>query len=165
MEKNEILNLLKTEGPPIFYHNFEVIEGSGIYTVSGESETINDFYFKHFDLDADFWDSVKANLEKVSDVKAWWDVAKGPVTPVIEDENAEYITAALNSIPPAPWDESTWSTWTSSLKESTGRKGRQLFMPLRQALTGMDHGPDMPSMLLLIGPEKATERLSIKKAA
>lgn len=111
------------------------------------------------DLDEDFWDAVKANLERVSDVKSWWEVAKGPVTSVIEDENAEYITDALNAIPPAPWDEDTWSAWTSALKESTGRKGRGLFMPLRQALTGMEHGPDMASLLLLIGPEKAAERL------
>lgn len=117
------------------------------------------------DLDADFWDAVKANLEKVSDVKEWWDVAKGPVVSVIEDENADFIAEALTAMPPAPWDENTWSAWTGTLKESTGRKGRQLFMPLRQALTGMDHGPDMPSLLLLIGPEKATERLSLKKAA
>ena len=117
------------------------------------------------DLDEAFWNIVKANLEKVSDVKEWWEVAKGPVTPVIEDENTAYIDDALASLPPAPWDETTWSAWTGNLKESTGRKGRQLFMPLRQALTGMDHGPDMPGLLILIGPDKARERLSMKKAA
>lgn len=117
------------------------------------------------DLDEDFWDAVKANLEKVSDIKGWWDVAKGPVNPVIDDENADYIAEALNAMPPSPWNEDTWGEWTGKLKEATGRKGRQLFMPLRQALTGMDHGPDMPSLLLLIGPEKAQERLSVKKAA
>ena len=111
------------------------------------------------ELDADFWDAVKANLEKVSDIKEWWDVAKGPVTPVIEDENKDFISEALNQMPSAPWDEETWGVWTSKLKEATGRKGRALFMPLRQALTGMEHGPDMPSLLLLIGPEKAAERL------
>ncbi|NCT41426.1 MAG: glutamate--tRNA ligase [Alphaproteobacteria bacterium] len=111
------------------------------------------------DLDADFWDAVKANLEKVSDIKEWWEVAKGPVTPVIEDDNKDYIANAMASIPPAPWDENTWSAWTSALKESTGRKGRGLFMPLRQALTGMEHGPDMASLLLLIGPDKAAQRL------
>lgn len=117
------------------------------------------------DLDEGFWDAVKANLQRVPDIKEWWDVAKGPVTPVIADEDADYIAEALNTVPPAPWDEQTWSNWTSALKESTGRKGKQLFMPLRQALTGMSHGPDMSELLLLIGPKKAAERLSIKKAA
>jgi len=117
------------------------------------------------DLDADFWDAVKANLEKVSDVKEWWEVAKGPVSSVVDAENVDYIADALNAMPPAPWDENTWGAWTSALKESTGRKGRQLFMPLRQALTGMEHGPDMAGLLLLIGPEKAAERLGMKQAA
>lgn len=115
--------------------------------------------FELNDLDADFWNAVKANLEKVSDVKDWWEVAKGPVTSVIEEDNKDYIAQALASIPPAPWDAETWGAWTKSLKESTDRKGRGLFMPLRQALTGMEHGPDMASLLLLIGPEKAAERL------
>ena len=100
-----------------------------------------------------------ANIERLHDVQNWWDVAKGPVTPVIEDENKDFISEALNQMPSAPWDEETWGVWTSKLKEATGRKGRALFMPLRQALTGMEHGPDMPSLLLLIGPEKAAERL------
>ncbi len=116
------------------------------------------------DLDEDFWNAVRGNLEKLSDIKAWWDVAKGPVSPVIEDENIAYIAEALAAMPPAPWNENTWGEWTGALKKTTGRKGRQLFMPLRQALTGMDHGPDMPSLLLLIGPEKAQERLSMEKA-
>jgi len=111
------------------------------------------------DLDVGFWDAVKANLEKVSDIKEWWDVVNGPVHSIVADEDKDYIEHALGSIPPAPWNADTWKLWTASLKETTGRKGRELFMPLRQALTGMDHGPDMASLLLLIGPEKAAERL------
>ncbi|MGB0719740.1 MAG: glutamate--tRNA ligase [Bdellovibrionales bacterium] len=110
-------------------------------------------------VDAGFWDSVNANLERLRDAKDWWDMAHGPVQPVIEDENAEYIAQALAALPAAPWDETTWGAWTASLKETSGRKGRALFMPLRQALTGMDHGPEMDKVLLLIGPEKARERL------
>ena len=49
--------------------------------------------------------------------------------------------------------------------EKTGRKGKQLFMPLRQALTGMEHGPELADLLVLIGPEKARQRLEFKKAA
>ena len=41
-----------------------------------------------------------------------------------------------------------------------GRKGKALFLPLRRALTGMDHGPDMAGMLSLIGKDAALARLS-----
>lgn len=115
-------------------------------------------------VDEEFWNSVRPNLERLFDIKDWWNVAKGPVTPVIEE--ADYIEEAANALPPAPWDEGTWGAWTSALKEKTGRKGKALFMPLRQALTGMHHGPEMDKLLLLIGPEKAQERLqAYKKAA
>ncbi|MDH5721869.1 MAG: glutamate--tRNA ligase [Alphaproteobacteria bacterium] len=116
------------------------------------------------DLDEDFWKAVRPNLERLRDVSEWWNVAKGPVTPVIEEP--EFIKDALELLPPAPWDENTWMGWTNAVKEKTGRKGKQLFMPLRQALTGMDHGPELDKLLLLIGPEKAKERLmSYKEAA
>ncbi len=115
-------------------------------------------------LDESFWNAVRANLTKLSDIQEWWRVAKGPITPVIEEP--DFIAEALNLLPASPWTMDTWSQWTNAVKEKSGRKGKQLFMPLRQALTGMDHGPEMNGMLLLIGPEKAKERLqSHKKAA
>ena len=57
------------------------------------------------------------------------------------------------------WDQDTWKVWTTAVKEATGCKGKQLFMPLRQALTGMDHGPELKVLLPLIGREKAVARL------
>ncbi len=116
------------------------------------------------EMDDAFWLAVRANLEKLSDVQEWWRVAKGPVTPIIED--ADFIEEALSLLPETPWDENTWSAWTSAVKEKTGRKGKQLFMPLRQALTGMQHGPELATLLILIGADLVKERLqSHKKAA
>lgn len=115
------------------------------------------------DMDEDFWNAVRPNLSRISDAKDWWSVAKGPVTPIIED--AEFIESALALLPATPWDETTWMTWANAVKEQTGRKGKQLFMPLRQAITGMDHGPELAQLLLLIGPEKVKERLQNNKKA
>lgn len=115
------------------------------------------------DLDEEFWEAVRPNLERLRDIKDWWAVAKGPVETRIEDP--EFITQAAALLPPAPWSENTWSEWTKAVKENTGRKGKSLFMPLRQALTGMDHGPELDKLLLLIGPDKVKERLNFKEAA
>ena len=109
------------------------------------------------DIDASYWNAVRPNLSRFKDIEEWWQVTNGPVTPKIED--ADYIATANDNLPPAPWDENTWSTWTSTLKEKTGRKGRDLFMPLRQAVTGMDHGPEMGVLLPLIGFENTKKRL------
>lgn len=115
-------------------------------------------------LDEQFWLAVRPNLERLSDIQEWWRVAKGPVTPVIDDP--AFIEAALELLPAQPWDANTWMQWANAVKDKTGRKGKQLFMPLRQALTGMEHGPELATLLLLIGAEKTKERLqSHKKAA
>ena len=115
------------------------------------------------DLDEEFWEAVKANIERLSDIKDWWAVANGPVEPVIADP--EFIEQASALLPETPWTEATWGEWTKAVKDATGRKGKELFMPLRQAITGMDHGPELDKLLLLIGPDKVKERLSYKKAA
>ena len=73
---------------------------------------------------------------------------------------AAFIAAARGLLPPEPWDGTTWKTWTEAVKAATGRKGKALFMPLRLALTGLDHGPELAQLLPLIGREKALERLS-----
>ena len=75
------------------------------------------------EVDETFWNGVHANLERLDDIKDWWSVANGPVQPVIEE--ADYIEQAAASLPPAPWDENTWSEWTSKLKQETGRKGKE----------------------------------------
>ncbi|NBC88381.1 MAG: glutamate--tRNA ligase, partial [Alphaproteobacteria bacterium] len=61
------------------------------------------------------------------------------------------------------WGDEPWAALTAALKEKTGRKGKALFLPLRQALTGMNHGPDMGELLPLIGEGEARARL--QKAA
>ena len=84
-------------------------------------------------------------------------MVKGPVTPVITD--ADLVATAAGDLPPEPWDGSTWEAWTEAVKGRTGAKGRALFMPLRLALTGRDHGPELAPLLPLIGRDKARRRL------
>lgn len=110
----------------------------------------------------EFWNVVRPNLETLNGIKEWWTVANGPVTPVIADK--DFAEKAIDCMPSAPWSNTTWKQWTDAVKEETGKKGKELFMPLRQALTGMDHGPELGELLPLIGPEKAKSRLSGKTA-
>ncbi len=114
------------------------------------------------DVDERFWLAVRPNLTKLSDIKSWWDVTHNPVTADIADP--AFTAAAAEMLPPAPWNEGTFNVWINSVKEKTGKKGKDLFMPIRIALTGMEHGPELPVLLPLLGPEKVKERL-LKKAA
>ncbi|MES0868704.1 glutamate--tRNA ligase [Pseudovibrio sp. SCP19] len=110
--------------------------------------------------DEAFWSAVKENCSTVSDAKQWWELVVGSVTPEIAEEDKEFITQAKDLLPREPWSEETWGEWTKAVKGETGRKGKGLFMPLRKAITGLAHGPDLKNMLPLIGREKTLDRLS-----
>jgi glutamyl-tRNA synthetase len=104
-----------------------------------------------------FWDAVKPNLHRLSDAAALLPLVTGPVEPVIED--TKLTTAAAALLPPEPWDETTWPTWTRAITTDTGAKGRALFHPLRLALTGRGDGPELKKLLPLIGRARALARL------
>ncbi|NNM72308.1 glutamate--tRNA ligase [Enterovirga sp. DB1703] len=106
----------------------------------------------------EFWNAVRANLSRFGDALRWWGIVEGPVSPQIEDP--ALIAAALRLLPPEPWDATTWKSWTDAVRAETGLKGRALFLPLRLALTGLDHGPELAALLPLIGPERAKARLA-----
>ncbi len=106
---------------------------------------------------AAFWEVARTNIEQISDMREWWKIISGEFDPIIED--AAWAAKAADLLPSSDFDDQTWQSWTSAIKESTGVKGRHLFMPLRLALTGRSHGPEMAKMLPLIGRDKARARL------
>ncbi|MBF0248687.1 MAG: glutamate--tRNA ligase [Alphaproteobacteria bacterium] len=108
---------------------------------------------------AELWNAVRANLERVADTALWRDIRETDIDPVIDAEDAGFLAEAAGLLPGGPWDETTWGAWTGAVKAATGRKGKELFMPLRRALTGLDHGPELKAYLPLIGPERANKRL------
>ncbi len=107
--------------------------------------------------DEAFWLAVRGNLGVLADAEHWWRVLHGHITPVVEDAALLGTAAAL--LPSEPWDETTWKQWTDAVKAETGLKGRALFHPLRLALTGQDKGPEMHTLLLLMGRNRALPRL------
>ncbi|MCR2823263.1 glutamate--tRNA ligase [Lederbergia panacisoli] len=46
-----------------------------------------------------------------------------------------------------------------AVQKSTGQKGKKLFMPIRVAVTGQTHGPELPNAIELLGKEKIKKRL------
>lgn len=104
-----------------------------------------------------FWLAVRGNVTVLADALDWWQVVSGPITPEIED--AELCASAADLLPPEPWNQTTWKTWTDAVKAETGRKGRVLFHPLRLAITGRGAGPELAALLPLIAREKVAARL------
>ena len=75
-------------------------------------------------------------------------------------EDKDFISAAVSVLPEGDWDIETWGQWIGAIKGVSDRKGKGLFMPLRKALTGMEHGPELDKLLPLIGRERTLARLS-----
>ena len=107
----------------------------------------------------EFWEAMRGNIEKFADMQNIMALINGPITPVVETDDADYIAQARTLLPDAPFDTESWSDWTARLKDETGRKGRALFMPWRMALTGQSHGPEMQHLLYHIGYDEAVARL------
>ncbi len=111
-------------------------------------------------MDAPTWRAIQPNLERVADAEGWWQVINGPIAaPEADPETRAFLASAAQVAETLDWHDDPWSALTAALKEASGRKGKALFLPLRQALTGMDHGPDMKALLPLIGRDEALARL------
>ena len=102
-----------------------------------------------------FWMVVRDNITTLNDLSDWWILFSEGAEPDISDEDREFVSHALALLPNGPYSGDSWAKWTQAVKAATGRKGKSLFMPLRKALTGKAHGPDMSTLLPLLQVIKA----------
>jgi glutamyl-tRNA synthetase len=107
-----------------------------------------------------FWDAVRPNLEKLPDAADWWHRITGPLGTGADAADGPFLAQAAELLPAEPWNDETYSHWISAVKRETGRSGKALFRPVRLALTGVDHGPELRAILPLIGRAEAIARLS-----
>jgi glutamyl-tRNA synthetase len=115
-------------------------------------------------VDREFVRAVLPNVVLPEDARPWVDVVfGGPVTlseadsTVVREAGAEFFAAAARA---AEEKGNDWAAITGAVKAATGKKGAQLFMPLRVALTGRAHGPELAPLLKVMPPGKARERLA-----
>jgi glutamyl-tRNA synthetase len=106
-----------------------------------------------------FWLAVRGNIEKFADTAMWAEVISNNTKHPVSDDDKVFLAKAIELLPAEPWDGSTWKSWTDAVKAATDRKGKTLFMPLRMALTGMEHGPELAALLPLIGRQRVLDRI------
>jgi len=109
--------------------------------------------------DEAFWTVVRENCSLLPDVASWVETVFGEITPLVDAEDKDFVATAATLLPEGDLTGESWSQWANAVKAETGRKGRGLFMTLRKALTGQEHGPDMGALLPLIGRDRALKRL------
>jgi glutamyl-tRNA synthetase len=108
-------------------------------------------------VDEQFWLAVRPNLHKLAEIKDWWQACCGSIT--YHNLDKEFLTKAANLLPPESITAETWGIWTNKIANECHRKGKELFLPLRLAITGMAHGPEMRNILPLLEREEILHRL------
>ncbi|MBY0305597.1 MAG: glutamate--tRNA ligase [Sphingomonas sp.] len=137
----------------------------------GELETLNAKIIHQLDfarvadqlppgMDAPTWQTIRPNIKIIAEAADWWRVIEGPVETMPAPEDQAFLAEAKALAAALDWAGDPWHALTAALKASSGRSGKALFLPLRRALTGLDHGPDMAALLPLIGRDRALVRLS-----
>ncbi|RUT30938.1 glutamate--tRNA ligase [Arsenicitalea aurantiaca] len=109
--------------------------------------------------DPALWEALRENLSRFPQIVELARIVTGPVEPVIAEEDRPFLAEAARLLPEEPWDEETWKAWTDQVKAATGRKGKALFLPLRLALTGRADGPELRTLLPLLGRKACSDRL------
>ena len=133
---------------------------SKLFKMLDFSDISNQLKKFNFKISSDFWELVKGNIENLEELELWWNIIYGNIEPKYNDEN--FLNTALETLPEGNFDKNTWTNWTSILMKETGRKGKELYNPIRMCLTGQNKGPEMATLVLLMGREKVLERLTNK---
>jgi glutamyl-tRNA synthetase len=106
------------------------------------------------------WLLLRPNLERLADFEGWFAVLHGEIDPpdLSHDERLLVKDAAVVA-EKLDWSEQPWKALTDEVKAATGKKGRELFHPLRLALTGRESGPEMAGLVAAMGKDRAVRRL------
>ena len=131
---------------------------SKIYQLIDFEEIDEDLKKMNISITKEFWNLIRGNIALLKNVKDWWDICFGTIDSIIE--NQDFLDSALEALPKDQFNEKTWSTWTQKLSQITGKKGKELYMPLRLCLTGQNKGPEMADLILMMGRDKVIKRLS-----
>ena len=104
------------------------------------------------------------NVVLPEDARPWVDIVFGgppPLEPAAEEvvrgAGARYFTAAAAA---AARSGNDLPAIAGAVREATGKSGAELYMPLRAALTGRSHGPELAPLLKAMPAGKARERLA-----
>lgn len=111
--------------------------------------------------DEAFWLAVRGNIKTLAEAKTWWDILHGDIEADLNHDDRAFLRSIIDKLPPEPWNETTYDQWLSAVKPATERKGKELFMPLRKALTGQEQGPELKKLLPLLGRQCVEKRLHL----
>jgi glutamyl-tRNA synthetase len=106
-----------------------------------------------------FWNALKSNLTFLFEIKEWIEICNHQFRFENRSEDKEFLQQAALLLPSDTVDENCWNLWLEQIKKNSPRKGKELFMPIRMALSGKEHGPELKFLVNLISREEILKRL------
>jgi glutamyl-tRNA synthetase len=106
-----------------------------------------------------FWNGIKLNIGFLSEITQWSEIFNKEFRFQNQESDKEFLRQAASLLPENSEDENCWNLWLNEIKQKTTRKGKDLFMPIRLALSGKEHGPELKLLVNLIKREEILKRL------
>ena len=105
----------------------------------------------------EFWNLIKNNINFLNEAIEWWAIVNDDKI-YVNDKN-DFLIQCASVLPSEPYDINTWEDWLKEIKKLSKKTGKDLFMPLRMALTGKKNGPEIKYLLPLLTKAQIIKRL------
>lgn len=106
-------------------------------------------------ISEEFWKTIKGNINTLKEIDFWYEIFYKDIPKCIESVDKNYLRQMLGTLSP----DIDFDSWISELKKVSGKKGRDLFHPIRMILTNQEKGPELKKIFELLGYEKVKKRI------
>ena len=107
-----------------------------------------------------FWNFIKNNINFIKESIEWWNIVSKKN--VFYENDKEFLSMCASVLPDEPYSSNSWDEWLDNIKKISSRKGKELFKPLRLALTGKENGPELKYLIPLLTRKIILHRLNNK---
>jgi len=112
------------------------------------------------EISSEFWNIFKGNITFIHEIIEWIDICFGNFSYPNKPQDQEFLKQCLEVLPNVTTDENSWQLWLDSIKKISPRKGKELFMPIRLALSAKESGLELKHLINFIPRKQIISRLS-----
>ena len=106
------------------------------------------------------WHIIKSNLNFLYEIEEWGKIFYSPYRYQNSANDSEFLNQIIKLLPHDTQNPEAWSQWLTEIKKLNLRSKKELFTPIRLALTGKDHGPEIKHIINLLSRDEIVARLT-----
>jgi glutamyl-tRNA synthetase len=127
-------------------------------------QTLNFSYFLSKNINNNnfsqkIWECCRGNLNFFHEIQEWIEIFNNKFRYKNSPLDKDFLEKIIEVLPEKTDQENTWQIWLENIKKISDRKGKDLFMPIRIALTGKTNGPELKYAINLLSRQEIIERL------